>query len=235
MDRTTGSRGFDFDREYGATYQDRIRRIVPGYDDLATMMLGELTGPVPFAGRILVVGAGAGEEIAVMGALRPRWRFTGVDTSAQMLALARVRLLGLSLMERVTLHHGVTATLPREPLHDAATLALVLHFVPDQGEKLALLQAIAERLRPGAPLTLIDAHGDPDSADFRAGFDAWMRYLTLRGMTAEEHERYRAQLTASCVFVPESRLRELLAEAGFGPPRMFYRGYVFGGWITTRR
>lgn len=228
-------RGFDFDREYGATYQDRIRSIVPGYDDLAMMMLGELAGLTPFAARVLVVGSGGGEEIAVMGRARPRWRFTGVDPSAQMIELAADRIAAAGLSDRVELHHGTVDQLPAEPRHDAATMALVMHFVPDDGDKAALLEHIAARLRPGAPFTLIDAHGDPASREFAAGFEAWMRYLVLQGMTAEEHARYRAQLDASCRYVPETRIRSLLTEAGFAAPRAFYRGYIFGGWATTRR
>jgi tRNA (cmo5U34)-methyltransferase len=226
---------FDFEREYGATYQERIHRIVPGYDDLATMMLGELIGLTPSSAHLLIVGSGAGEEIAVMGSARPRWRFTGVDTSAQMIGLTRDRIERLGLSTRVTLHHGATDDLSPEPAFDAATVALVMHFMAGEEKKLALLQQVARRLRPGAPLVLVDGHGDTASAEFAAEFEAWMRYLTLRGMSAEEHEQYRAQVTGSCHFVPEARIRALLTEAGFTGPRLFYRGYVFGGWVTRLR
>ncbi len=228
-------RGFDFDREYGATYQDRIRSIVPGYDDLAMMMLGELAGLTPISARVLVVGSGAGEEIAVMGQARPRWRFTGVDPSAQMIEIAADRVAATGLSDRVELHHGTVDEIPSHPPHDAATMALVMHFVPDDGAKSALLEQIAERLRPGAPFTLVDAHGDPASREFAGAFEAWMRYLVMQGMTARELDRYRGQLDASCYYVPEARIRALLGEAGFAPPRPFYRGYIFGGWLTTRR
>lgn len=230
-----GQPRFDFESEYGATYQQRIRRIVPGYDDLATMMLGELIGLTPASAHLLVIGSGAGEEISVMGNARPRWRFTGVDPSAQMIGLATTRIEQLGLTDRVTLHHGTAEELPPEPAFDAATLALVMHFVTGEEKKLALLQQVARRLRPGAPLVLVDSHGDTGSSEFAAEFEAWMRYLTLRGMSGEEHEHYRMQVTASCHFVPEARIRALLADAGFAGPRLFYRGYVFGGWIARLR
>jgi tRNA (cmo5U34)-methyltransferase len=226
---------FDFEREYGATYQERIRRIVPGYDDLATMMLGELIGLTPSSAHLLIVGSGAGEELATLGSSRPRWRFTGIDTSAQMIGLTRDRIERLGLGTRVTLLHGTTDELPPEPAFDAATVALVMHFLAGEEQKLALLQQVARRLRPGAPLVLVDGHGETGSPEFAAEFEAWMRYLTLRGMSADEHEQYRAQVTESCHFVPETRIRALLAEAGFTGPRLFYRGYVFGGWVARLR
>ena len=230
-----GVQRFDFDRDYGATYQERIRRIVPGYDDLATMMLGELIGATPSTAHLLIVGSGGGEEISVMGAARPRWRFTGVDPSAQMIELARSRLDRLGLTGRVTLHHGTADGLLPEHTFDAATLSLVMHFIPGEDGKLALLQSLARRLRPGAPLVLVDGHGDPGSPEFAAEFEAWMRYLTLRGMSAADHEEYRAQVNGSCHFLPESAIRALLADAGFTGPRLFYRGFLFGGWITRLR
>jgi tRNA (cmo5U34)-methyltransferase len=226
---------FDFESAYGATYQDRIRRIVPGYDDLATMMLGELIGLTPASAHLLIVGVGGGEEISVMGAARPRWRFTGVDPSAQMIGLTRSRSEQQGLGGRVTLLHGTAEGLPPEPAFDAATVALVMHFMAGEEAKLALLQDVARRLRPGAPLVRIDGPGDTGSPEFAAEFEAWMRYLTLRGMSAEEHKGYREQVTASCHFVPEPRIRALLSEAGFTGPRIFYRGYIFGGWVARLR
>jgi tRNA (cmo5U34)-methyltransferase len=226
---------FDFESAYGATYQDRIRRIVPGYDDLTVMMLGELIGLTPASAHLLIIGAGGGEEIAVMGAARPRWRFTGVDPSAQMIGLTRNRIEKQGLGGRVTLLHGTADALPPGPAFDAATVALVMHFMAGEEAKLALLQDVARRLRPGAPLVLVDGHGDAGSPEFAAEFEAWMRYLTLRGMSAEEHEGYRGQVTASCHFVPEARIRALLTEAGFTGPRIFYRGYIFGGWVARLR
>lgn len=228
------ARTFDFDQDYGATYQDRIRRIVPGYDDLAAMVLGELSGLAPYRARVLVVGPGAGEELEVMGRLRPSWRLAAVDSSLQMVSIAEERMRRAGLTDRVEILHGVVDDLPPDPVYDAATLSLVMHFVRDDGGKLELLRGIATRLRDGAPLTLVDGHGDIASAEFRQTFEAWMRYLILRGMTPEELEQYRARVAGSVHWVPESRIRALLTEAGFGPARQFYRGYVFGGWIALR-
>ncbi len=225
----------DVDRQYGATYQDRIRGIVPGYNDLATMILAELAGRLGEEARVLVVGCGAGEELAVMAPRRPGWRFTAVDPSAQMVGIARERMEALGAADAVTFHVGTADQLPPGPPHDAATLALVMHFLPDDGGKRALLHSIAARLGPGAPLALVDAFTVADCAAGEARFESWMRYLRFRGMSEEDYREYRARVQASCDLISAERLAALLDEAGFGPPAQFYQGLEFGGWTALRR
>jgi tRNA (cmo5U34)-methyltransferase len=139
---------------------------------------------------------------------------------------------------QVKLHQGYVDELPPEPAFDAATLDLVLHFLPDDagaGGKGDLLRQIARRLRPGAPLVLVDGHGAPGSAALAAQMDGWMRYCAMAGLSAEQVADYRGQVDASIHFVSEARLMELLAEAGFETPVPFYRFFVFGGWTAARR
>src|SRR5512146_2919310 len=85
--------------EYGRT----VTQVNVGYDLLFT-----LTGCFLRAqGRpdldLLVVGAGGGAEIERFLPQNPGWRFTGVDPSQDMLALAQARADGLGLRERARL------------------------------------------------------------------------------------------------------------------------------------
>lgn len=229
------ARPFDFDAAYGATYDAFIRRVVPGYEQLFPAARTLLSPAVGADGRVLVVGVGSGSELVSFAAARPGWRLTGVDLSEQMIAIAGRRLEERGLGGRVDFHHGDTATLPDGPAFDGATLDLVLHFLPDDGAKLALLQAIARRLRPGGTLVLIDAVGEPGSPELDWTLESWMAYLLEAGLGAEERATYRAQVEAGIHFVGEGRLRALLREAGFGEPAPFYRFFVFGGWTVERR
>ncbi|HUF28749.1 MAG TPA: class I SAM-dependent methyltransferase [Gemmatimonadaceae bacterium] len=228
------SAGFDFDAEYGANYDRIIRQVVPAYDHLFPMVLALLRDRVRRDARVLVTGVGSGSELVTFASAEPGWLLTGVDPSAQMLAITRAKLAQRGVASRVTLHQGVTQELPPAAPFDAATLICVLHFHPDDGAKLELLRAIAERLRPGAPLALIDGRGEPGTPEFEAMFAAWMRFIELMGMDDEGRATYRAQLEASVRWIPERRLRELLAEAGFGEVARFYEALAFGGWLAVR-
>lgn len=224
---------FDFDAEYGAGYDTLIRQVVPGYDDLHVSVLSVLA-PLPEDASVMVVGIGAGSELVTLGRAHPGWRFTGVEPSAQMIAITRERLRRAGVDQQVEVHEGYTDGLPPRAAFDAATLVCVLHFLHDDGGKLELLRSIGRRLRPGGQLVLVDGHGEPGTPEFTAHWDGWMEFIRGKGMTGTELDSYRRQVEEGVHFVPERRILELLGSAGFAGTRQFYRGFVFGGWVATR-
>lgn len=142
-----------FDSEGAQIYEHRIPMVVPGYEALHSMAYSLLQLDLEEQARLLIVGAGTGMEIVHLGEDNPGWRFTGVDPSADMVAVARRRVMESGLSGRVELHASFAQELPASESYDAATLILVMHFIPDDGEKLELLRSISARLAPGAPLT----------------------------------------------------------------------------------
>ena len=181
-----------------------------------------------------MVGCGTGIELATFGTAKPRWRITGVDPSDQMIRLAREKLRARGLADRLELLCGYTDDLPAEPVFDAVTLFNVMHFLPDDGSKLALLKAISTRLGNGGYFVMVDLHGDPDTAEFERLMAGWQMFMLLRGLSTEEREVFLNRLSAGMHYVPESRVLELLREAGFGDITQFYKAFLYGGWVARR-
>ena len=152
-----------------------------------------------------------------------------------MLSLSRDRLRRRGLEGCFKLHHGDVSDLPNRASFDAATVIMVLQFLPDDGTKARLLRAIGQRLIPGAPLILVDLHGEPQTDEFGRLLAGWKRYMLLMGMNATECETLEGQLATGIHYVPESRMIELLNVAGFGEITPFYRAFLYGGWIARRR
>lgn len=217
-------------------YDDTIRRVIPGYDALHSMTGVMLKDAVPADGRVLVVGAGTGAELLALGQAAPGWSFTACDPAAGMLAIAEDRIKGHPVAERCGLHPCLCADLPaEETAFDAATCLLVMHFLPDDGTKLALLKSIAERLKPGAPLILADMHETPGSPRHQLIMNAWMHWQLGNGIDPVEVEKGRRHVERDVHFVPLSRLTELLDEAGFTVPEHFFQAFLFGGFIAWRK
>lgn len=129
---------------------------------------------------------------------------------------------------------GFTDELPESELYDAATLILVMHFLPDDGTKLALLQSIAKRLKQGAAFILADLHGDKDSKRFQYFMAAWRLYqLNNVGVSSVEDYQENFQHRVKAIqFVPGARIIELLQTAGFNDIEQFSSAYLLGGWIA---
>lgn len=226
-----------FDNERSGKYDYWIRATIPGYEalhDMAMFFIRSGMDDPPKAPRLLIAGSGTGMEISYFAQKNPEWSFTGVDPSTDMNAVAESRLRELGLSQRARLHTSFVHELPETGLYDAATLILVMHFLPDDGSKLAILESISERLKPGTPFVLADLHADKNSRKFPRFISAWKARQRTTGISGEDLEKMFADLHTNIHFVPEERVLALLKEAGFGEIDRFYNAMLFGGWVARR-
>ncbi len=223
-----------FNEERAGRYDADIHKAIPGYEALHGMAGALLRLDLREDARVLVVGSGTGAEIVGLGAEEPGWSFTGVDPSGDMTAIARRRVADAGLAGRADLRVGYAHDLAPGERYDAATAILVMHFLPDDGQKLELLRAVSSRLEPGSPFILADLHGEPGSAWFERFFKAWKLYQLSRGRGHEHVEEQLRELPQLVHFVPEQRILELFDEAGFVETERFYAALLFGGWVARK-
>ncbi|WP_137937233.1 class I SAM-dependent methyltransferase [Chitinivorax sp. B] len=202
--------------------------MLPQYDLIHQLTAAQLAARLPDTAKVLVVGCGTGTEIVQLAALHPAWHFTGVDLSADMLNVAQGRCVQLGIQERVTLQCGQLTTLPSTPSHDAALLILVMHFLPDQGEKRDMLDHIVQRLKPGAPLVLVDLMEPADSMEREA-----LRHACSQlGMDDDMVATMMHKLEQDFYPLSTPRLATLLAESGFQVPVRFFQSLGIHGMVA---
>lgn len=211
-----------------ASYASDTPRKVPGLADLHRMVMLLLAEEAPVAAHLLVVGAGGGLELAALATAQPEWRFTGVDPSPAMLALARQAVTPFA--ERVQLETGTVDQISVEPF-DGATCLLTLHFL-DRDERLRTLREIHRRLKPGARLVV--AHHAPP----RANAERWMARSVAFGSEAHQDRSGTAAtgklMTQRLPLLNPREEEELLREAGFIDVELFYAAFSFRGWVGTK-
>lgn len=174
-----------------------------------------------------MLAAGGGLELKAFAEARPSWTFVGVDPSEPMLDLAS-KVLG-PLGSRVELLHGLIEDAPEGPF-DGATCLLTMHFMSID-ERLAVLRALRQRLKPGAPLLIVH-HGDPGTGQVMDWLARSVRFAAgPQGdatTAAESAQRMAERLT----LLTADREAQLLREAGFVEPAMFYAALSFQGWVA---
>jgi len=220
-----------FENERAVAYDSFIETWVPNYNIVLETSYQLLKNKIGLEGEILVVGSGTGNEIRIFKAHENNWHITGVDPSADMVEIA---LDKLQTYRNITIIEGEVSQLISSTDFDAATLILVLHFIPDNGEKLRLLKDIAEKLKPGSPLLLVDIFGTKEEMAVK------LRYLreSLPLIVLEDIEEIEARferIYEDIQYIPEARLFELLDEAGFENPIRFHQSTLYGGWICTKK
>jgi len=180
--------------------------------------------------RILVVGAGGGEEILRLGADNPHWSFVGVDTYQPMVELAQRRLAETPVGARSKVHAMAIEDLDEKDF-DAATCILTAHFVPDDGAKLAFFKAIRARMKPDAPLAIVDGVGVAGEAQTELQRRIWKRHAIRNGV-AEDVAETNARTFENVAVVSAEREEELLTSAGFERLTPIFRGITIKGWLA---
>ncbi len=225
-----------FDPARAGEYEQQSRIALAGYEachELAACLLAAALGSGGTA-KILVVGAGGtAEEITTAGRLEPGWQFTAVDPSQPMLDLAVSKLQEHGLASRTQVHLGYVDELPPDELFDAATLIGVLHHLPGNEPKQAILRSIAAKLKPQAPLVLAGNHYAYASQPLLLA--AWGERWRMNGASPDE---VKSKLTKIVQGADpphsEEAIALLLKSAGFEPPLRFFSSLFWGAWLSRR-
>ncbi len=223
-----------FDADRAADYDRQARIALAGYEACHELTACILAAALGSGGEksLLVVGAGTGQEIVIMGAHQPRWRFVAVDPSAPMIEGARERVDALGLLGRVVLHQGEVATLSAER-HDGATLIGVFHHLGGREARDGILRDIAARLKPGAPFVL--AGNCCAYASEPLLTKAWQERWRMHGATeAELGERFTTITQGVEPPASEQEVLDHLARAGFAEPRRFFASLFWNAWVCRR-
>lgn len=221
----------------GDEYSYNIGRKIPGYqlqydlmDTLLTPMLERQGIP-----GLLVVGAGGGQELVTLGRIHPDWSFCGLDTSSRMLLSAQQRIAAAGLTDRVQLHHADIRSWNSARQYDAATCMLVLHFVQGRENKLALLQAIAGYLKPGAPLFISAINGDTASHEWALQMAGWKLHMLNSGIELSQWEQFAGSFGVTSHPLPADEMEKLLREAGFGLVSRYFGSYLIDGLVAVKQ
>lgn len=165
-------KAIDFNGDWSNEYDDTAHKIIPGYHIIYELTQHLLKVGLNKDASILVAGAGTGKEIIAYSEMNPRWHFTGFDPAESMLSIARKKVAAASLLNKISLVHGLIDDVTEENF-DAATSILVMHFLPDDGTKLHFLRGIADKLKSGALFVLVDLEGEIGSDAYNTMNSAW--------------------------------------------------------------
>ncbi|MCI4644482.1 MAG: class I SAM-dependent methyltransferase [Hyphomonadaceae bacterium] len=223
--------------EYGFADPENAKRygagspamFLPGFSvmhALTAQMLAETTPP---DGKVLVLGAGGGLEVAAFAEREPGWHFTAVDPSPEMLAVGRENLNAFA--DRIDWIDAYIPDAPAGPF-DAATCLLTLHLIADDGEKLQALKAIRARLKPGGAFVVVDNCNAKDTPDFDVQMDRFIEQARRSGVPADLLGMVRQNNTEKGEMIPEEREVDLLTEAGFRDIHLIFAALSWRGWVA---
>ncbi|HVO43019.1 MAG TPA: class I SAM-dependent methyltransferase [Aggregatilineales bacterium] len=189
------------------SFDETRQRAWPGWDRLLPLLPPSLA--------VLDVGCGNG-RFGVFLASRFALRYHGIDSSPDLLALARNALPDAGFEER-----DIVESPPDSGQYDLVALFGVLHHIPGADRRLRLLRILAERVTPGGMLAVASWRfyeferfrrrilpWPPDLADEVEDHDYLLDWR--RDAAAEPAIRY-------CHYVDDAEQSRLVAASGLEP------------------
>lgn len=193
-------------------YDDRIRKLIPLYDELIPEVARALAHAARPVRRIVDLGVGTGALAQACLREVPGARVWGIDADASMMQVARKRLGRRSA--RVTLVEGSFLDVP-VPACDAIVASYALHHIKRLRQKQAFYRRCHEALRPGGVLVNGDCAPASTPQGFARDLDVWFTHLARTFGSRARARRVYESWADEDVYVPLAEELRLLQRAGF--------------------
>jgi demethylmenaquinone methyltransferase/2-methoxy-6-polyprenyl-1,4-benzoquinol methylase len=162
--------------------------------------------------RVLDVATGTGDLAIELAKAVPAGKVIGLDPSANMLAVATLKLAKLGLDGRVALIEGDAQALPQANCEiDAATIAFGIRNVPDRPRA---LRELARVVRPGGTIAVLEL-GEPKRSLLGRAARFHTRHVVPRiGALLSGKREYRYLQTSVAAFPPNDEFAQIMRDSG---------------------
>jgi SAM-dependent methyltransferase len=195
-----------------ATYDDRIRSLIPLYDELIAEVARALDHAARPVRTVVDLGIGTGALARACLERVPGARVWGIDADPDMMAIARIRLNRLSRRVTMTMGSFLDESLPS---CDAFVASYSLHHIRTTRAKLAFYRRCYRALRPGGVLINGDCAPSSTARGFARDLDLWFTHLGGTFSSRARGRRVYESWAEEDVYVPLAQEIRLLERAGF--------------------
>ena len=162
--------------------------------------------------NVLDVATGTGDLAIELANAVPAGKVIGLDPSANMLAVATLKLAKRGLDSRVSLIEGDAQALPQANCEiDAATIAFGIRNVPDRPRA---LRELARVVRPGGTIAILEL-GEPKRSLLGRAARFHTHHVVPRiGALLSGKREYKYLQTSVAAFPPNDEFAQIMRDSG---------------------
>jgi tRNA (cmo5U34)-methyltransferase len=210
--------------DQAAQSYDRARRqLVSCFDDFYATTVGLIRQPREASFSVLDLGAGTGLLSLFVAEAFPNARFTLMDVSAEMLAVARERFAGDG--ERFCFVVQDYSTAPISGEYAVIVSGLSIHHLSG-ADKQRLFRALYRCVQPGGAFINADQVLGPTAEIEQAYHDQWLSQARARGASEADLRAAVERMKEDKMSTLESQLA-WLRDAGFQGVHCWYQNYSY--------
>jgi len=219
-----------FNTEEAANYDDVIRRRIPLYREIQTLMASLLPFPKKEYLRVLDLGCGTGETSVSLLKEYPLARVTGIDSSPDMLDVARKKVKHTTW--RVDFLCQDIRAFNLEGEFDVIVSGFSLHFLsPDEKEE--ILRKCLALLKDGGMFMDSEAVLSPSEKVYNMYMEKWKDFMRSNGFSDEEIGSHILKFLKDVKPMTVDNQLGLMRKAGFRDVECYFKYLnwaVFGGY-----
>lgn len=200
------------------SYDETIRRFIPGYEAMLEVASRELVANAP--ALVLDLGAGTGALSEAVLLADGGVAVELIDIDPEMLAQARARLAGFAVRARFS---GISFLGPLPPC-DGASASLSLHHIRTLDAKRSLYRRIHEALRPGGTFVNADAAVPEEPSAREEVLRQWVEHMVSCGIGESEGYEHLEQWADEDTYFPLEAELEAVEAAGFAGECVWKQG-----------
>lgn len=200
------------------SYDETIRRFIPGYEAMLEVASRELVANAP--ALVLDLGAGTGALSEAVLLADGGVAVELIDIDPEMLAQARARLAGFAVRARFC---GISFLGPLPPC-DGASASLSLHHIRTLDAKRSLYRRIHEALRPGGTFVNADAAVPEEPSAREEVLRQWVEHMVSCGIGESDGYEHLEQWADEDTYFPLEAELEAVEAAGFAAECVWKQG-----------
>lgn len=206
-------------------YDDFIRKLVPDYEVFHELM-GKFLGQVS---TVFDVGCGTGNSSLRLLEINPELKLTCLDTSSQMLAIAKSKLGEKHFFTE----SPIEAYVPADNF-DAVISVMVMHNIQETSDRLKTYQKISEALKnEGTYLTVDIFQGETDQLQ-NIYMAQWRDFMLKKLPESEVDGKWLKLHKVKDKPLRLSEQRHLLKEAGFSTVEVVHKRLQFAMLVAQK-
>lgn len=226
---------FQFSPKVAEVFDDMLERCVPLYHETIAMAASLLATTLRPDDLVYDLGCSTGTTLIELARRLPQrgLHFCGVDSSAAMVAKARLKAEAYSRQEQLRF---IQADILECPL-DQPAAAIILHYTLQFIRPLQrpdFLRRLHAALRPGGLLLVAEKTISHTPGFNRAFIDCYLDFKRRHGYSEIEITKKREALENVLVPFSTAENLELFRQAGFTEVEQFVQWFNFSGFVARK-
>lgn len=223
----------NFDKEEAQIYEASIRRKIPAYETMHSLIETIIQIHSMHLKDGLVIGAGTGEELDYLLKINDDLKITAVEPSNDMASKLLEKVFVKNAINRVTVVNKKLSDAEDLKQYQLITSILVSHFVPTEF-KLEYFKKISSHLEDDGVVFVVDAFINGEKMK-DVNYRGWLKFLEANGFDEASLKLIIDNFATKFYPLSVDDFKMIITDSGLEIVGAFWQSLIFRGFVLRKK